>query len=213
MKMALSKISVHLPGMAKALFSIQHFEVASGTKVLIQGPSGKGKTTLLHLMAGLLLPAEGSVLADAVDLVRLSEVERSRFRRSNMGIIFQKLNLISHLTAQENIMLGMGSRNVDPTPASVVLDKVKLLECADVLAQNLSLGQQQRVAVARVLTQKPKLVLADEPTSSLDDESAASVMQSLLGLAKGTTLIVVSHDHRIREMFDQVHDFSKLVRA
>lgn len=197
--------------MARPLFGLKSFAVPSGAKVLIEGPSGQGKTTLLHLMAGLLDPNQGAVKIDGREIGRLSESERARFRRENLGIIFQKLNLISHLTARENVELGKRAAAFDLIDR--VLSRVQLADVADVLAQNLSLGQQQRVAVARVLAQAPKLVLADEPTSSLDDANATAVIDALFGLSPSTTVIVVSHDHRIRGRFDRVHDFAQVVKA
>ena len=218
MDLQLSNISVRLPGMEKPLFGIRRLEIASGARVLIQGPSGKGKTTLLHLMAGLVDPTEGTVALGGQELGRMSESERARFRRDNLGIIFQKLSLVSHLTSEENIRLALKtSHGAEGERAARVVEaviaKVKMKEQGGVLAQNLSLGQAQRVAVARVLAQAPKLVLADEPTSSLDDENAASVMKALFGLSSSTTIVVVSHDHRIREQFTDVRDFESLVRA
>jgi len=197
--------------MARVLFAIKSLTVPSGAKVLIEGPSGKGKTTLLHLMAGLLEPRHGSVKIDGREVGRWSESERARFRRENLGIIFQKLNLVSHLTAYENVELGGNSRVQRPDAIRQALERVQLGDAADVLAQNLSMGQQQRVAVARVLAQAPKLVLADEPTSSLDDANAVAVIDALFALAPSTTVIVVSHDHRIRGKFDRVDDFARVV--
>lgn len=196
--------------MKGALFFIPHLEIASGSRVLIQGPSGRGKTTLLHLLAGLLPPTEGSVALNDIELGRLSETELCRLRREKMGIIFQKLNLVAHLTAKENLLLALGGDEGDLAKA---LETVGMHESLSTWSQNLSLGEQQRVAVARVLYQKPQLVLADEPTSSLDDSNSKKVIASLLGLSRDTTVIVVSHDHRIRDDFDTVYDFEKLVRA
>jgi ABC-type lipoprotein export system ATPase subunit len=212
MRLELSNITVRLPGMAKPLFAIKKHEIASGARVLIQGPSGKGKTTLLHLMAGLVDPTEGTVALGDRNLGNMNESERACFRRENLGIIFQKLSLISHLTAKENIELALQGSELDRKIESAI-GKVKIKEQADVLAQNLSLGQAQRVAVARVLAQAPKLVLADEPTSSLDDENADAVLRALFALSPETTIVVVSHDHRIREHFKDVRDFESLVRA
>lgn len=211
MMVELSNIKVQLPGMNKVLFAIKKHTVAAGQRILIQGPSGKGKTTLLHLMAGLVDPNDGVVAVNGRALGSMSESERARFRRENFGIIFQKLNLVSHLTAFENIQLGLPA-GADPVKIVNAMRKVSVAAQADVLAQSLSLGQAQRVAVARVLAQAPMLVLADEPTSSLDDENAFAVIRALFELRSETTLIVVSHDHRIREHFKDVRDFESLVK-
>ena len=216
MDILLDKIKVRVPNSAdrqgRLLFSISHLKIESGERVVIQGPSGLGKTTLLHLIAGLFAPDEGTVHIGGVDLHRISEKERSLLRRQKMSIVFQRLNLISHLNALENVVVAMDSDQPDRETAEKALKRLKMLEHASTLAGNLSLGEQQRVAVARVLAVSPKLVLADEPTSSLDDTNATAVCDALFHIPKDATLVVVSHDHRIAKRFPRVIDFESLVK-
>lgn len=154
-------------------------------------------------MAGLMLPTHGSVVLDGRPLSSLSDSERARLRRSSIGLIFQKLNLLSHLTAEENVALAI-SNGAKKTTAASALARVGLGEMAGVRASLLSGGEQQRVAVARVLAQVPEIVLADEPTSSLDDENARFVIEALKSAAQGKTLLVVSHDDRLHREFADV---------
>ncbi len=219
MKVSLSEISVLLPGMARSLFAIRELTVESGDRVLIQGPSGRGKTTLLHLIAGLMAPERGSILLDGQSLADFSESERCRFRRERVGLVFQKLNLISHLKAWENVALTLHGKSLNASElferSMQCLRQVQMAEFADVFAQNLSVGQQQRVAVARVMASQPNLILADEPTSSLDDDNAEAVIKSLLQSGSEATdpatSIVVSHDQRIRRHFSRIIEFASLV--
>ncbi len=178
--------------------------------MLIKGPSGQGKTTLLHLMAGLFLPAEGHVEVGGTRLTSLSDDERGVFRRRHMGLIFQRLNLINHLTALENIELGLQVKT-DLRKAQQSLRSVGLQGRENERTSVLSLGEQQRVAIARVLTSEPQIILADEPTSSLDEKNASDVMDLLFEACDGKTLIVVSHDHRIEKRFSSVRDFGTLL--
>jgi putative ABC transport system ATP-binding protein len=173
--------------------------------VLVEGESGKGKTTLLHLIAGLLRPESGSVKIGDFDFVGKSEHDLAEFRRRHLGLVFQKLNLIDHLTAAENVALA-GGADVDKA-----LDRVGMLKRKDEWVNHMSQGEQQRVAVARVLAAKPALTLADEPTSSLDEKNATFVIKALQEAAAGKTLIVVSHDHRIRPFFKQILRFEELI--
>ncbi len=213
MNIKLSQVTVHLPPSGRFLFRISEFEVAPGAKLLIEGASGKGKTTLLHLMAGLFSPTQGYVFYDEQNIKYLSEEVLCQKRRDHFGIVFQKLNLLDHLTALENVMLTLPRGE---SFRDLALESLAALQVADKeneRAGSLSLGEQQRVAVARVLAKKPNVVLADEPTSSLDDQNAELVIDKLLSGGKDQTVVVVSHDGRLRRRFSNVLNFSDLVGA
>lgn len=206
-------IKVNLPGSGGTLFKLPEFSIESGAKVLIEGESGRGKTTFLHLIAGLFHPAEGTVEVGGHQLNTMNDEERCQFRRDHIGIIFQKLNLVEYLTPLENVLLSLGESARAREKAVTALKSVGLGERVNVRSSVLSLGEQQRVAVARVLAADAGIILADEPTSSLDEKNAANVMDLLFGAAQGKTLLVVSHDHRIERKFNTLVQFSDLVRA
>lgn len=191
------------------LFKLRQLQIANGEKVLIQGPSGLGKTTLLHLIGGILRPASGEVRVNGVHLYDMTDGELSRFRREKIGIVYQKLNLIEHLSVRENLELLRKSSNAND--ASAILSELGLGGIADRWASVLSLGEQQRVAVGRVLLQKPELILADEPTSSLDRPNADKVMSLLRQASEGKTLIAVSHDERVEKYFDRVLSLKEIL--
>jgi putative ABC transport system ATP-binding protein len=188
-------------------------EISAGARLLIEGPSGRGKTTLLQLMAGLFTPTEGSVFWDDQDIRDLTDEQRAHIRREKFGIVFQTLNLLDHLTALENVMLGVRQDADARGKAQASLEAMGLPEVRDRFATQLSLGEQQRVAVARVLAAKPRVVLADEPTSGLDESNAHAVMDGLLQLSSETTVVTVSHDHRMRPKFATIYDWDELVTA
>jgi putative ABC transport system ATP-binding protein len=200
----LKDIQVKLPN-GSNLFKISHLHIPFGEHILIQGKSGQGKTTLLHLIAGLLNPNEGQVRIGSEILRDLDDNQRCEMRRNKMGVVFQKLNLLDHLTVSENILLT--SKDMGD-----VLSTVGLSEKSDTRCSVLSLGEQQRVAVARILAQNIEIILADEPTSSLDAENAEFVIQALKKKAEGKTLIVVSHDERLTKHFHRVLKFSEVIR-
>jgi ABC-type lipoprotein export system ATPase subunit len=206
MDIRLSAVKVRLPPDDRPLFHIPALEIPHGSKVLIHGPSGKGKTTLLHLMAGLFLPSEGYVYVGEHNLKSLSDEQRCRLRRQHFGMVFQKLNLIDHLTALENVLLTLSAQS-GPAAAGEALRQVGLETYASHRTAVLSLGEQQRVAVARVIAARPSILLADEPTSSLDAVNARAVLEALWGVPGNPTMIVVSHDERIRTRFDRVIAF------
>jgi ABC-type lipoprotein export system ATPase subunit len=209
MNITLQDIEVRLPNQDKPLFRLPHFAIPAGQKILLQGESGRGKTTLLHLIAGLFYPERGTVEVGDVRFNSLSVEARCAFRRKNIGIIFQKLNLLEHLTALENVLLA----TTDTDRALAALKAVGLESLAHARSSVMSLGEQQRVAVARVLAGGSSIILADEPTSSLDQKNADRVMDLLFAAAEGKTLLVVSHDQRIEKRFAQRVDFLKLVGA
>jgi ABC-type lipoprotein export system ATPase subunit len=204
----LSEVSVILPNQRK-LFAIPSLSIASGDKCLIEGPSGVGKTTLIHLLAGLFDPSEGYVFVDEQNLKFLSDASRCALRRKRFGIIFQKLNLLDHLTALENVLIGVSHPNKKEL-ARGALREVGMESFCDIVVANLSQGEQQRVATARILAGAPDFILADEPTSSLDDKNSTAVLDALFRLSK-STLVLVSHDHRVRDRFSTIYDFKRWV--
>ena len=178
-----------------------NFKVDDSKHLLIQGPSGCGKTTLLNLMSGLLKPDSGDILFKNKNLSNLEENEVDLIRNENFGFIFQKLHLIGHLNVKQNINL-VKKKNKSQN-ADNILESLGLLNKDKQLAKYLSFGEAQRVAIARGIANNPKVIFADEPTSSLDDSNTKNVMDLIFNQAKriGSTLIVCSHDNRINKYF------------
>jgi putative ABC transport system ATP-binding protein len=181
-----------------------------GAFSVLMGRSGAGKSTLLNVISGIDLPTSGCVCIGGTDLTEKSETERTKFRRANIGFIFQSFNLISTLTVGENVRLPLElageTPRTDRDRAHAMLDRVGLADRADDFPDRLSGGEQQRVAVARALAHDPLLVLADEPTGNLDYETGQAVLTLLSTLVRdtGTTLLVATHDPDVLPRADRV---------
>jgi len=195
--------------------------VARGECVAILGPSGSGKSTLLNLVSGIDLPDAGCVRVGGVELTALSERERTLFRRRHLGFVFQFFNLLPTLTVMENLLLpvelkGRVGREEEERAASL-LRAVGLEDRAGAFPDRLSGGERQRVAVARALVHEPTIVLADEPTGNLDEDTAHVVADLLEGLVRdrGHSLLVVTHSRELAGRMDRVlrMDHGKLVEA
>jgi putative ABC transport system ATP-binding protein len=186
------------------------FEVRQGEFVALVGPSGSGKTTLLAMLAALLRPTEGRITIDGQELSRMSEAERARFRRQKIGFTFQANNLVPFLSARENVelMLRLNGRldREGKERSRDLLDRLGLGDRMNNLPRQLSGGQQQRVAIARALIHHPSLVLADEPTASLDTERAFQVVETFSRIIReqGRAGIMVTHDLRMCQYVDRV---------
>lgn len=186
------------------------FAVEAGEFVALVGPSGSGKTTMLSILAALLTPTSGEVCIDGVDLAQMSETERVVLRRQKIGFTFQSNNLIPYLTAQENVELMIRLNNRFDRAAKVrsseLLSRLGLGERLNNLPGQMSGGQQQRVAIARALIHAPTVVLADEPTASLDTERAFQVVQTFQALIHENNRagIMVTHDLRMCQYVDRV---------
>ena len=182
------------------------FSVASGSSVAITGPSGGGKSTLLGVIGGLAQPTSGSVRIGDSPISELSERDRSDFRRSHIGFVYQVDNLLPFLTVVENVGLQL-SLNGQPSGTGkslAMLSNLGLAGLAYRLPDHLSGGQRQRAAVARAVVHQPKIILADEPTGALDTANAAGVIDLLLGMQQeiGATLIMVTHDREAASRLD-----------
>ena len=179
---------------------------ADGEVVAVMGPSGAGKTTLLMLMAGLLAPTSGTVTVAGHDLTTMGEDALARFRRDNVGIVFQAFHLVPAMTALENVALPLefAGRADAFDRAAQALDAVGLSQRRGHFPAELSGGEQQRVALARALAPRPRLLLADEPTGNLDGETGQMVMELLFSLSGGMTLILVTHDPGLAERCGRV---------
>jgi ABC-type lipoprotein export system ATPase subunit len=211
MDIVLTDIVVTVPPHRRLLFRIEKLFIPFGSKVLIHGASGIGKTTLLHLIAGLFLPDEGRITIGKSELQLLTDSQRSRLRREQFGIVFQRLNLIDHLNALENVALPLQRHQDSINRALRALEKMNLANLRYERVAAMSLGEQQRVAIARVLASSPSLILADEPTSSLDEKNATDVLNALWDASEQKTLVMVSHDNRVRQRFDSVIEFEQLI--
>lgn len=186
-------------------FKFPDITALKGESLLITGGSGKGKTTLLHLLGGLLRPNSGEVIIEGTNIATLSEKKLDHFRGKNIGLVLQQSYFVASLTVLENVVLASwlanGKQATDK--AKQLLEQLGLKDQMQKLPSQLSIGQQQRVSIARALINEPKLLLADEPTSSLDDENAVTVADMLSKLAKqfGTALVIVTHDQRLKDRF------------
>ena len=195
---------------------VAHFALGAGEQVALRGESGSGKTTFLNLIAGLLAADSGRIEFDGTNLVALGEAARDRLRAERMGYIFQTFNLLQGFTVLENVVLGMsfGGGRVDRAHARALLERVGLGARLQHFPRQLSTGQQQRVAVARALANRPRLVLADEPTGNLDrrrGHEALALIREACAEA-GAALLLVSHDPEVLAQFSPVRDFAELNR-
>lgn len=202
-------------------------DIEGGELTAIMGPSGSGKSTLLNLIAGIDRPSGGRVRVGGEDLGRLSEARLARFRRAQLGFVFQFFNLLGNLTVVENVLIPAQLQGTRPTPARArameLLAQLDIAELADHYPAGLSGGQQQRVAIARALINQPLLLLADEPTGALDTHSGGQVMELIEGLNRqGQTVLLVTHDAklatrnagRVVTLIDgRVHDDARLEGA
>jgi putative ABC transport system ATP-binding protein len=185
-------------------------QICPGEFVALVGPSGSGKTTMLALLAGLLSPSEGSILIGDQDLSTMNESRRTRFRREKVGFTFQDNNLVPYLTVKENVELMLklnGQYNKrSKEHAAELLEQLGLGDRFNNLPSQLSGGQQQRVAIARALVHRPKIVLADEPTASLDTQRALQVVETFADQIHTQNLagIMVTHDLRMCQFVDKV---------
>lgn len=200
------------PGQAAATLKIPEFSVIRGEELFLYGPSGTGKTTFLELLSGVLKPTHGTMKILGFDFGRMSDSERDAFRAEHMGYVFQNFNLIPYLSVQENIELPLHlsparrARLGSVDGGMVIRALCGNLGIGDLLGKKvseLSVGQQQRVAVARALLGKPDLILADEPTSALDADHREKFLKLMFELAElyGSTVVFVSHDRSIEKLF------------
>ncbi|WP_094000677.1 ATP-binding cassette domain-containing protein [Stenotrophomonas sp. CC120222-04] len=206
------------------VLDIPRLWVEQGSSVLLRGISGGGKSTLLGLLAGVLLPGKGRVEVAGQALQDMGGAARDRFRADQLGVIFQQFNLLPFLTVRDNIALGLRFSRLRSARISGALDAeiARLLQALQLnpelmqrRAGTLSVGQQQRVAAARALIGRPALLLADEPTSALDREAATAFLQLMSAQcqAAGTTVLVVSHDDSLQPLFDRTISLSEINQA
>jgi ABC-type lipoprotein export system ATPase subunit len=190
---------------AEQQFSFPDINCEQGSHWLVLGQSGCGKTTLLHLTGGLLRPQQGEIMVQSQSLNELKEEELDHFRGQHIGIIFQQSHLIKALTVEENLLTAqyLAGTKQDKSKVEAILHKLNMSDKLKSRPENLSLGEQQRVAIARAIINDPVLILADEPTSSLDDKNCNEVVDLLLEQSKNSnaTLLIVTHDSRLKERF------------
>ncbi|PIS10356.1 MAG: methionine ABC transporter ATP-binding protein [Bdellovibrio sp. CG10_big_fil_rev_8_21_14_0_10_47_8] len=217
----LSQVCFQYPGAKSPTLKISQLDIFKKEKVFLYGPSGSGKSTLLEVLSGILQPQQGEVKILGENLVKMTSHQRDRFRANHLGYIFQSFNLIPYLSVEENITLPLvlsPSRRSKLTSADVSAEVERLcqhLGLGDLKSRGvtqLSVGQQQRVAVARALLGNPELILADEPTSSLDHDHRERFIRLLFEEceARGTTVLFVSHDRSLEKIFTRSLSFNEI---
>lgn len=189
------------------MLDFSDWNVERGENWLLLGESGSGKTTLLHILTGIIKPTKGQVFINETDLFKLSSRELDRFRGRNIGLVFQETHLIKSLTIEENLRLAQTFAKLpdDDIRIEEVLSELGIVQNMKCYPSELSQGQLQRACIARAVLNKPALLIADEPTSSLDNENAKAVINLLLKLSQSSnsTLIISTHDDRVKEAFSK----------
>lgn len=186
------------------------FTIEKGDWANIMGPSGSGKTTLLNLIGCLDSPTSGSLLVNGIETTKLGQKERTRFRRENIGLVFQQFHMIPHLTAIENVMIAQYFHSIeDEKEAKEALVRVGMDHRLHHLPSQLSGGEQQRVCIARALINQPRIILADEPTGNLDKNNEEAVLDIFRKLhSEGRTIVIVTHNPEIGEIGDKIIQIS-----
>ena len=201
-------------GESVPILDVPEFKVAAGEQVVLLGPSGCGKTTLLHIIAGLTKPDSGKVILDNVELTKFSEAIRDRIRADKIGYVFQTFNLLDGFSASENVLLGMtfARKKLDAARANQLLKEVGLGHRLKNKPHQLSVGEKQRVAVARALANEPKLLLADEPTANVDPQNQQHVIDLIRENCRkeNIAILMVTHSLEVANQFDRVVDLQDL---
>lgn len=205
-----------LDGTILPILNIKSFDLQTGEQVALLGPSGGGKTTLLNVISGITLPDSGTVTIDGTEITRLHEVQRDRFRAQRIGVVFQTFNLLAAFTALENVLLGMSfsGKRADWKRAEELLNQVGLGHRLHHRPAMLSVGEQQRVAVARALANSPSLLLADEPTANVDVANQQTILKLIRDACTQyqVALLMVTHSLEVAGQFqrvDRLSDFNK----
>ncbi len=211
------KTYVESNGHPLPILHIPRFEVAPGEQMVLLGPSGCGKTTLLHVIAGISGVDSGRIVLDAVDVAKLSEAGRDRFRAAKLGYVFQTFNLLPAFTALENVILGMTfcRGRKDAARAKHLLERVGLAHRTHHKPTAMSVGEQQRVAVARALANRPRLLLADEPTANVDPANQQKIIDLIRDTCReeGIALLMVTHAMEVAEQFSRADRLTDLNRV
>lgn len=205
---------------ALEILDVPEFRVDEGEQVVLIGASGGGKTTLLHIIAGITRPTEGRIWIDGIEATAFSEVARDQIRASKLGYIFQTFNLLPGFTALENVILGMtfSKGKPDSKRAVELLDRVGLKDRIHHKPGKMSVGEQQRVAVARALANRPRLLLADEPTANIDPQNKQQIVELIRNFCveEKIALLLVTHAMEVASQFDrvdQLEDINHVVKS
>ncbi|QEG23977.1 ABC transporter ATP-binding protein [Mariniblastus fucicola] len=213
----IKKSFVQPDGKRVPILDVPSFEIAAGEQVVLIGPSGCGKTTLLHIISGITKPDSGKVFVDGTELTRYSESTRDRIRADKIGYVFQTFNLLDGFSALENVLLGIsfGAKRSSPARAKELLEKVGLGHRLGNKPHQMSVGEKQRVAVARAVANRPALLLADEPTANIDPQNQQQVVQLIKDTCReeNIAMLMVTHSMEVANQFDRVVQLDELNRV